>query len=56
MVAALKAAMMERKLKWKHQWADDIHLEKRLTSTVLADMTLVNAALKASTLQPISPL
>jgi hypothetical protein len=52
-VGALKAAMAERKMKWKHPWADDVDLEKRLTSTDLEDMKLVNAALKASTLEPI---
>jgi hypothetical protein len=52
-VGALKAAMTERKMKWKHLWADDVDLEKRLTSTDLEDMKLVNAALKASTLEPI---
>jgi len=49
----MKAAMTERKMNWKHPWADDVDLEKRLTSTDLKDMKLVNAALKASTLEPI---
>jgi len=53
MVGALKAVMTQRKMKWKHPWANDVDLEKRLTSTVLKDMKLVNAALKASTLEPI---
>jgi len=52
-VGALKAAMTERKMMWKHPWADDVDLEKRLTSTNLEDMKLVNAALQASTLEPI---
>jgi hypothetical protein len=52
-VGGLKVAMTERKMKWKHPWADVVDLEKRLTSTDLEDMKLVNAALKASTLEPI---
>jgi hypothetical protein len=52
-VGSLKAAMTERKMKWKHQWADNVDLEKRLTSTDLEDIKLVNAALQASTLEPI---
>jgi hypothetical protein len=52
-VGALNAAMTERKMKWKHPWADDVDPEKRLTSTDLEDRKIVNAALKASTLEPI---
>jgi len=40
-------------MEWKHPWGDDVDLEKRLTSTDLEDMNLVNAAIKASTLDPI---
>jgi hypothetical protein len=45
--------MKERKMKWKHPCTDDGDLEKRLTSTDLEDMMLVNAALKASALEHI---
>jgi hypothetical protein len=50
-VVAQKVAMTQRKMKWKHPWADDINLEKRLTSTDIEDMKLVNAADKASTIK-----
>jgi len=46
-VGELKAAMMERKMNCKHPWADNVDLEKRLTSTDLEDMKLANAAPKA---------
>jgi hypothetical protein len=52
-VGALKAAMTERKMNWKHPWSDDVDLEKTMTSTDLEDMKHVNAALRASTLEPI---
>jgi hypothetical protein len=52
-VGALKAAITERKMNSKHPWADDVDQENRLTSNDLKDMKIVNATLKASTLEPI---